>query len=199
MTLDNLGQSGTPPPPQKKKKNRRYIHVILFIKYSDVHPSKEVTQHDSDRSYFFYPGFYIHQVRYPWKACLFAFRLMPYLFGLFSLGARAGWVNWGQCHKGKVAKIYRIVWENACSVKFWAFLLWVYARVPTAHSLRRTPPILSEDFGLARVPTAHSLRRNLPILSEDFRRSKWAVGTRAYTHKRKSPKLDIACISHSIG
>ena len=44
---------------------------------------------------------FIHQVRDPWKACLFAFRLMPYLLGLF---------HWGNV-KRKSCKIDRIVWE----------------------------------------------------------------------------------------
>ena len=52
----------------------------------------------------------IHQVRYPWKACLFAFQLMPYLLGLF---------YWGVCRVSKLGamskrksfKIYQIVWE----------------------------------------------------------------------------------------
>ena len=52
----------------------------------------------------------IHQVRYLWKACLFAFRLMPYLLGLF---------YWGVCRLSKLratskmkgCKIDRIEWE----------------------------------------------------------------------------------------
>ena len=52
----------------------------------------------------------IHHVRYPWKACLFAFRLMPYFLGLF---------HWGVCKvsklgamsKMKSCKIDRIVWN----------------------------------------------------------------------------------------
>ena len=59
---------------------------------------------------FLLPWIYIHQVRYPWKACLFAFRVMPYLLGLF---------HWGVCRvsklgamsKRKSCKIHRIVWE----------------------------------------------------------------------------------------
>ena len=52
----------------------------------------------------------VNQVRYPWKACLFAFRLMPYLLGLF---------HWGMCRvsklramsKRKICKIDRILWN----------------------------------------------------------------------------------------
>ena len=49
----------------------------------------------------------IHHVRYSWKACIFAFRLMPYLLRLLHcfIGACVGWVNWGQYQKGKVAKL----------------------------------------------------------------------------------------------
>ena len=75
----------------------------------DLHPSKKVTQHDFDRLYFFYPGFVFIKLD-PWKACLFAFRLMPYLLGLF---------HWGVCRvsklgamsKRKSCKINRIVWK----------------------------------------------------------------------------------------
>ena len=53
---------------------------------------------------------FIHQVWYPQKACLFAFRIMPCLLGLF---------HWGACRvsklgvksKRKSCKIYQIVWE----------------------------------------------------------------------------------------
>ena len=34
----------------------------------------------------------IHQIRYPWRACSFALRLMPYLLGLF---------HWGVCRTSK--------------------------------------------------------------------------------------------------
>ena len=52
----------------------------------------------------------IRQIRYPWNACLFALRLMPYLFGLF---------HWGMCKmsklgamaKRKSCKIDRILWD----------------------------------------------------------------------------------------
>ena len=52
------------------------------------------------------------------------------------------------------------------------------------------------SFGLyARVHTAHSLRRNCLKL----RRSEWAVGTHACIHSQKeSAKVHIACISHTI-
>ena len=73
----------------------------------------------------------IRQIRYPWKACLFALRSMPYLFGLF---------HWGVCRmsklgamsKRKSCKIDRILWEMRAMSCFVPFLLWAYARVPTA-------------------------------------------------------------------
>ena len=73
----------------------------------------------------------IHQIRYPWKACLFALRLMSYLFGLF---------HWGVCRtsklgaiaKRKSCKIDRILWAMRAISCFVPFLLWAYARVPTA-------------------------------------------------------------------
>ena len=73
---------------------------------------------------------------------------MPYLLGLF---------HWGPCRvskleamsKRKSFKIDQIVWEmHAMSSFGLSFCECMhYARVPTAHSLRRNPPILLEDFG----------------------------------------------------
>ena len=52
----------------------------------------------------------IHQVRYPWNACLFAFRLMPYLLGLFHWGVfRVS--KFGAMSERKSCKIVRSVWE----------------------------------------------------------------------------------------
>ena len=80
-------------------------------------------------------------------------------------GAHAGWVNLGWSPNGKMDKI---VWEM--------------------HAMPR--------FGLyARVLTAHSLRRNCPKLWCN----EWAMGTHACIHSQKeSAKLHIACISHTI-
>ena len=110
---------------------------------------------------------FIHQVRYPQEACLFAFRLMPYLLGLFGWGAcRVS--KLGVMSKRKSCKIDRIVWEMHAMSSF-----GLYARVSTAHSLRRNPPKL--------------------------RRTEWAVGTHACIHSQKeNAKLDKACISHTI-
>ena len=73
----------------------------------------------------------IRQIRYPWKACLFALRSMPYLFG---------WFHWGVCRmsklgamsKRKSCKIDWILWEMRAMSCFVPFLLWAYALVPTA-------------------------------------------------------------------
>ena len=73
----------------------------------------------------------IDQIRYPWKACLFALRLMTYLFGLF---------HWGVCRMSKLGgngtkeelQNLLVSMGNVCYVLFRAFLLWAYARVPTA-------------------------------------------------------------------
>ena len=89
-----------------------------------VHPSKKVTQHDFDQLYFFDPGFLFLKFDIPRKPdCLFAFRLMPYLLGLF---------HWGACRmsklgvksKRKSCKIDQIVWEMHVMPSF-----WLYARI----------------------------------------------------------------------
>ena len=109
----------------------------------------------------------IHQVRYPWKACLFAFRLMPYLLGLF---------HWGACRVSKLGAMSKrkscklIILNGKCSyVKFWAFLLWVCMRTHCPF----IAPKSSVSIG-------------------GFLCNEWAVGTRAYTpctHKRKAQNL----------
>ena len=81
---------------------------------------------------------------------------MPYSLRLFYWGAcRVS--KLGEISKTKTCKIDRIVWEM--------------------HAM--------PSFGLyARVPTAHSLRRNRPKL----RRTEWAVGipTRAFIHNLRN-------------
>ena len=99
----------------------------------DIHPSKKVTQHDFDRLYLFYPGFAFSKLDISGKPCLFSLRLMPYLFGLFHWGVCRMSIKLGAMAK-KSCKIDRILWEMCivCYVLFRAFLLWVYAVVPTA-------------------------------------------------------------------
>ena len=53
----------------------------------------------------------IHQVRYPWKACIFAFRLMPYLLGLFHWGVSRMSKLGAIISKRKSCKIDQIVWK----------------------------------------------------------------------------------------
>ena len=92
---------------------------------------------------------------------------MPYLLGLFHCGVcRVS--KLGVKSKRKSCKIDQIVQEMHAMPGF-----GLYARIPTAHSLRRNPPKL--------------------------RRTEWAVGTHACIHSQKeSAKLHIACISHTI-
>ena len=69
---------------------------------------QKVTQHDFNQVYFFYLLFI--KLDMSWKACLFAFRLMPNLLGLF---------YWGACRVRKLGatsnmkgcRIDRIEWE----------------------------------------------------------------------------------------
>ena len=69
-----------------------------------IHPSKTVTQQEFDRLYFFYLGFvFIKLCRYPWKACVFAFRLMPNLLGF----------HWGVC---KVSKLGAMSKRKSCKI-----------------------------------------------------------------------------------
>ena len=104
------------------------IGIPLYIY---VHPSKQVTQHNFDRLYFFYPGFVFIKLDIPGKPVYLHIRLMPYLFGLF---------HWGVCRMSKLGamserksrKIDRILWEMRAMSCFVPFLLWAYARVPTA-------------------------------------------------------------------
>ena len=114
---------------------------------------------------------FIPQVWYPWKACLFAFRLMAYMYLL-------GLFHWGTCRvsklgvksKRKSCKIYEIVWEMHAMSSF-----GLYARVPTAHSLRRNPPKL---WCTERAVGTHSL-----------------CALCAFIHKRKG-KTSPTCSMH---
>ena len=111
-----------------------------------------------DWLYFFYPGFLSIKLEISRNPeCLFAFRLMHYLLGLFHWGA-CRMSKLGAISKKKTCKINRIVWEMHA---MWCFVLsfceWMHAWVPTAHSVR-------QSFG-------------------GFRCNEWAVGTRAYNPK----------------
>ena len=83
----------------------------------------------------------IHQIRYPWKACLFAW-LMPYLFGLFNVGV-CRMSKLGAMAKRKSCKIDRILWEMramSCFVLSFCERMHSYPLAPGAHSLYRKPP-----------------------------------------------------------
>ena len=85
-----------------------HLSQYLFIYLST--PFKKVTQHDFDWLYFFYPGFLFIKLRYSWKACIFAFWLMPYVLAMFHWGAcRVS--KLGTISKRKSYKINRIEWE----------------------------------------------------------------------------------------
>ena len=118
-------------------------------------PFKKVTQHNFDRLYFFHPGF-VFIIRYPWKACLFAFRLMHLFVRIVSLGRVYQCISGpisvilikyhcsslgsfiikvgGNVKKEKLQK-WSYCMGNSCYVKPCASLLWAYAHAPTAHSL----------------------------------------------------------------
>ena len=93
---------------------------------------------------------FIHQVWYPWKACLFAFRLVPYLLGLF---------HWGACRVNKLGAMSK---RKSCKI-YWIMSAW------STHCPFIAPKS-SNTFG-------------------GFRCNEWAVGTHAYTHKRKAQNL----------
>ena len=95
-------------------------------------------QHDFDRLYFCYSGFLFSKLDIPRKPVYFAFRLMPYLLGLFHWGAcRVS--KLGATSKNKSCKIDRIVWEMhaICEVLRFPFVTECTRGVPTAHSVRR--------------------------------------------------------------
>ena len=61
----------------------------FFFLYTPQNASK-VTQHDFDRIVFLLSWIFIHQVRYPYKACLFAFRIDSLFVRIVSLGRVKG-------------------------------------------------------------------------------------------------------------
>ena len=97
----------------------------------------KIMQHDFDRLYFFYPGFVFMKLDIPGKPLDLPFNWYLIWWDCFT-EACLGSVNRGQCQKGKLAKLIGVQCMGiACYmyVMFCAFLLWAYARVPTAHSL----------------------------------------------------------------
>ena len=80
--------------------------------------------------------------------------MLPYSLGLF---------HWGACRvsklgvksKTKSCKIDQIVWEMHAMPSF-----RLYARVPTAHSLRRNPPNLRcTEWAVGIYPRVHSFTK----------------------------------------
>ena len=117
--------------------------LVLSQIYADVYIYPSISNATRLWSIIFLLSWiFIHQVRYLWKACLFAFRLMPYLLGLFHWGAcRVS--KLGAMSKRKSCKIDRIVWEmHAMSSFGLSFCECMHMHLPTAHSLCRNPPKL---------------------------------------------------------
>ena len=103
------------------------------------YPSKKVTQHDFDRLYFFYPGFVFIKLDILGKPVYLPFDWCLICSDCFT-EACVGWVNWGQYQKGRVAKLIGFYGKCVrtvpgpihCISCFVPFLLWAYARMPTA-------------------------------------------------------------------
>ena len=127
---------------------------------------------------------FIHQVRYPWKACLFAFRLMPYLLGLF---------HWGAC---RVSKLGAMSKRKSCKID------WIEWEM---HAM--------SSFGLFFCECMHAYPLPIhctEILRKYWRILVQGIGSGTYMYaciqsmhsQNESPKLDIhvhvACISHLI-
>ena len=109
--------------------------VSRFIR--ELHPSKKVTQHDFDRSYFFYPGFLSIKFTIPRKSVYLPFDwCLIILLGLFHWGA-CRLSKFGVKSKSKTCKMDQSVWEMHVMPSF-----VLYARVLTAHSWRRNCPKL---------------------------------------------------------
>ena len=88
----------------------------------------------------------IHQVRYAWKVCLFAFWLMPYLLGLFYWGAcRVS--KLGETSKRKGCKIDRIEWEMRVISSFWPGFWLSFVSVRTSTHCPVIAPQSSQSFG----------------------------------------------------
>ena len=143
-----------------------------------LHPSKKVNATRLWSIIFLLSWVFIHQVRYPWKAwqCLFAFRFMPYLLGLFHWGAcRVS--KLGAMSKGKVAKLIGLYGKcMLCQVLSFPFGSCMHAYPLPIHC-------------------AEILRNCWRILAQ------WMGSGYTCIHSQKeSPKLDIhvACISHTI-
>ena len=110
---------------------------------------------------------FIHQVCYPWKVCLFAFRLMPYLLGLFLWGA-CRLSKFGVKSKSKTCKMDQSVWEMHVMPSF-----VLYARVLTAHSLCwNCPKLRRSEWAVGThawiQPQKGERKPSFPIQSDRF-------------------------------
>ena len=81
-----------------------YQVTANFKVYVKSTPFKKVTQLKFYRLYFFYPGFLFIKLDIPGMPVYLPFEWCLICYDCFT-GARAGWVNWGQCQKGKVTKL----------------------------------------------------------------------------------------------
>ena len=86
----------------------RWFSLYHIIKSSIHHKytlQKKVMQHDFDWLYFFYPGFVFIKLDIPGKPVYLPFDWCLICSDCFTEACvRVGWVNWGQCQKGRVAK-----------------------------------------------------------------------------------------------
>ena len=141
----------------------------FWLSTDDIHPSKK-SNADFDGLNFFYPVFLFIKLRYLWKACLFAFRLMPYLLGLF---------YWGACRLSKLGATSKM---KGCKIDRIDREIHVIASLPFV------------SYAQYPRPTFHQILRNFGGIA-----AQWMGRGYACIHSQKeSRKLDITCISHSI-
>ena len=100
-----------------------------------------VTQHDFDRLYFFYPGFIFIKLDIPGNLVYLPFDWCLICSDCFTK-ACVGWVNWGQCQKGRVAKLIGFYGKWVlCQVLCFPFVsVCTRTHCARAHSLYRNPP-----------------------------------------------------------
>ena len=106
-----------------------------------IHPSKKVMQHDFDRLYLFYPEFVFIKLDIPGKPVYLPFDWCLICSDCFT-EACAGWVNWGQWQKGRVAKLIGFYGKCVlCLVSCFPFVsVCTRTRCARAHALYRNPP-----------------------------------------------------------
>ena len=142
-----------PPPPPRSyatAPHHRHVYMNYFhignARYKifgncviiDIHPSKKVTQHDFDQLYLFYPGFVFIKLDIPIEILFICLSIDALFVKIVLLGARAGWVNWGQYPAIKVS-----TWSDFMEMRArWSCALffcdWMHVWVPTAYSVHRS-------------------------------------------------------------